>query len=511
MHASHPSGRDTPDGIVRAVAASSAPVMLSVCIPTHHGRRALLSEALESIAISATQAGAEVEVVVSDNASGDGTDEMVAAFAAAHPTLRVVYGRNERDQRLGNILRVVERASGEWCWLFGSDDTMEPEALATVLAAIAAHPAATGIAVDRDNFDFALTERLPADPPGSRPPWRQTTVVRSFAEIEAQLCCQHCYLGTNIVRRTRWLAAASDVGEQAVREFRDWPQLIVLAETARRDPCWVWLPAVLVRHRAGRPYIVEDLGAEPNMVKVHADLIDGQRRAWKRIAAGDRALYRRLITRAYHFMGSPTLVHFLKLSPTHEPGWDARLLRSFTRAFWILPEFWRDELPKLLTPWRLYAWRVRRPQARLAPMPALTAGQCATTVTADLPGRWRIREMLRLPVTVTNRGDTPLRSAGPTHPIHLAARWLDPATGTPVLVGLRATLDGSLEPGASTSLICFVHTPWEPGTYELRITPVQENLRWFDEVDPANGLCLPVRVEAPDLRVAAAAQPSSSM
>ena len=87
---------------------------LSVCIPTHHGRRDLLREALDSIAGQAHELrSAALEIVVSDNASHDGTDAMVAAFAGEHPAIEVVYGRNERDVRLANIFRVVERASGD--------------------------------------------------------------------------------------------------------------------------------------------------------------------------------------------------------------------------------------------------------------------------------------------------------------------------------------------------------------------------------------------------------------
>lgn len=492
------------------MATPSPTVMLSVCIPTHHGRRPLLQEALESIAVSAAQAGTRVEVVVSDNASRDGTREMVAAFAADTPGLDVVYGRNEVDQRLGNIMRVVERASGEWCWLFGSDDTMEPEGIATVLAAIAAHPDATALALDRANFDFAMRERLEADPDRSRPGWRETTIVRSFDDIEAHLAFQHGYLGVNVVRRERWRAAAAAVGDRAVREHPDWPQLIVFAEMARRDPHWVWLPAVLVRSRAGRPYLVEGDGEAPNLLRMHVLLVDGLRDAWREIADGDRALYRRLMERSYDVAGSALVVHHLKLSPVHPPGWDRRVLVSFTRAFWFLPAFRRDALPTLLTPWRLYSRRARAGHAAAAPMEPLAPGQSRTTVTADLPARWRTREMLRIRCRVVNDGPLPLRSGTGEHPVHLAARWLDPATGAVLDVGLRAVLDGPLEPGAAADLVCFVHTPWEPGDYELRITPVQENLRWFDEVDPANGLRLAVRAEAPDLRAAAVAQSSSS-
>lgn len=78
------------------MAAVATPARLSVCIPTHHGRCALLEEALESIAAQATPDLA-LEVVVSDNASRDGTEAMIEHFRARHPQLALVYARNERD------------------------------------------------------------------------------------------------------------------------------------------------------------------------------------------------------------------------------------------------------------------------------------------------------------------------------------------------------------------------------------------------------------------------------
>ena len=42
-----------------------------------------------------------------------------------------------------------------------------------------------------------------------------------------------------------------------------------------------------------------------------------------------------------------------------------------------------------------------------------------------------------------------------------------------------------------------VNAPWVPGDYELRISPVQELVAWFDDIDPANGVRFHVRLEPP--------------
>lgn len=94
---------------------------LSICIPTFN-RAALLRETLLSLL---PQMQEEMEIVVSDNASTDGTDAMIAGLMVQYPC--IAYHR--WPQNMGadrNYLRAVEAARGEYCWLFGSDDLVEP-------------------------------------------------------------------------------------------------------------------------------------------------------------------------------------------------------------------------------------------------------------------------------------------------------------------------------------------------------------------------------------------------
>jgi len=94
---------------------------LSICIPTYN-RRAVLEDALESILSQLHGEIADtVEIVVSDNASSDGTKSIVEAARSRHP--HVTYHR--WDNNVGpdrNYMKTVELARGRYCWLYGSDD-----------------------------------------------------------------------------------------------------------------------------------------------------------------------------------------------------------------------------------------------------------------------------------------------------------------------------------------------------------------------------------------------------
>jgi len=102
---------------------------LSVCIPTYNFG-AFIGETLQSIA---AQLQDGVEIVVLDGGSTDDTAEVVGAFAQRHPQIRY-HRQPERGGIDRDMARTVALARGEYCWLFGADDTMRPGALARMLA-----------------------------------------------------------------------------------------------------------------------------------------------------------------------------------------------------------------------------------------------------------------------------------------------------------------------------------------------------------------------------------------
>ncbi len=103
--------------------------MISIAIPTYRRPR-YLAEALEGITREVNDAGAAVEVIVQDNASGDETKEVAESFS----DLSVSYRSNESN--LGpseNIVRACERCSGDYVFLLGDDDLIETGMLGRVI------------------------------------------------------------------------------------------------------------------------------------------------------------------------------------------------------------------------------------------------------------------------------------------------------------------------------------------------------------------------------------------
>lgn len=102
---------------------------LSLCIPTYN-RASLLREALQSIAL---QLCPGVEVVVCDNSSSDETGQVIDEFRPLFPHFTYfLWPENMGADR--NVLKTVEVASGEYCWLMGDDDQLEAGALDKMLS-----------------------------------------------------------------------------------------------------------------------------------------------------------------------------------------------------------------------------------------------------------------------------------------------------------------------------------------------------------------------------------------
>lgn len=114
--------------------------MVSVCIPVFNGAR-YIGETLESLV---SQTYKDFEVIVSDNASTDGTADVVSRFKARFPRIR--YSRNDRN--LGycaNVAKTVSLASSEYIAIYHADDVYRPEMLENETRLLERTPEVAGV------------------------------------------------------------------------------------------------------------------------------------------------------------------------------------------------------------------------------------------------------------------------------------------------------------------------------------------------------------------------------
>lgn len=137
--------------------------LLSFCLPTYN-RAALLEHALNGLLTQIRpEEAAEIEVVVVDNASPDGTPEVIrqAGLRSPHVTLRSV--RN--SENIGpdrNFLKAIDLAQGKFVFLISDDDLLLPGAVAKLLELICEHPGFDGFSLNARTFLREPSEERPA-------------------------------------------------------------------------------------------------------------------------------------------------------------------------------------------------------------------------------------------------------------------------------------------------------------------------------------------------------------
>ncbi|MEK3716556.1 MULTISPECIES: glycosyltransferase [unclassified Paenibacillus] len=111
----------------------SKPLLFSICIPTYN-REEELDVCLNSI-YSQNARMEDFEVIVSDNASTDRTEELVRKYQLGYPNLR--YYRNEHNEGADyNFLKCAGYARGEFIKLHGDDDYWLPGSLEALYSVI---------------------------------------------------------------------------------------------------------------------------------------------------------------------------------------------------------------------------------------------------------------------------------------------------------------------------------------------------------------------------------------
>lgn len=119
---------------------------VSVVIPAYNGE-AFIAEAIQS---ALDQSYRDLEVIVVDDGSADGTERIVRAFR--HPV--IYYRQKNRGAGAARTLG-VERASGEWIAFLDADDVWYPDKLAVQLEEARRQPSVPFFYSDMDAVDEA--------------------------------------------------------------------------------------------------------------------------------------------------------------------------------------------------------------------------------------------------------------------------------------------------------------------------------------------------------------------
>lgn len=106
------------------------PPLVSIGMPTYNGERTICS-ALDSLL---AQDFKDFELIISDNASSDSTENICQQYAARNPRIR--YYRNEMNIEWANFNRVLHLARGKYFMWASDDDLWEPSYVSCMVEAL---------------------------------------------------------------------------------------------------------------------------------------------------------------------------------------------------------------------------------------------------------------------------------------------------------------------------------------------------------------------------------------
>lgn len=170
-------------------------IKLTIAVPTYN-RCKLLKVALDSII---AQWRDDIEVYVSDNASSDGTEEMMKEYCAKYP---IQYVRN--SENLGadrNFLNCFRMGKGKYVHLLSDDDLLLPGAVERIIRYIEKEP-------DYINLNSYTYFTDVFDPEDRKPPrikLEKDLITLDKKEYMRHIGCYITYVSAIVIRRSLFL------------------------------------------------------------------------------------------------------------------------------------------------------------------------------------------------------------------------------------------------------------------------------------------------------------------
>ena len=322
---------------------------LAICIPTHDGRAQTLRELLESIASqSSALKQSEVEICVSDNASLDGTGELIREFQARLP-ISLKYFRFARDMRgVRNFVNVVDMAAAEYCWLVGSDDMIPPGGIANVLSTLERLGGVAGMTFNKLNFDRTLSSYLgpdhdlvlPADP-------SRTRTLNGLPEIAQNLAMSFSFMSAHVFRRKSWTDVVSEVGIDKLCSMRHFPHSYVFLRMAATEGQWYWLADYCVIQRMDNFCILDE--NQRHLANYAEEITHDLAKVWD-TALGTSVDRKRLLSRLFFLYWNPIAIFIYQADGRITASEQRMIRRDAVDRFRALPLFWLTSYPLLWVP-----------------------------------------------------------------------------------------------------------------------------------------------------------------
>lgn len=214
---------------------------LSVCIPTYN-RGEFIGQTIQSI-IDAAEGIDGIEIAISDNSSTDNTREVIEYYKKKFPNITYFcWDKNMGADR--NFLKVVEIASGEYCWLMGSDDKVEANSIIHILEKL--NLDLCGMTVNRSAYDPCLENKISEEPCTNS---NQDILFKDYRNCFIKLGTYFGYISGQIINKREWDKVVSR--NDLTPYFNAYVHVYVIGMMLINNPKWVYVHEKCVGWRSG--------------------------------------------------------------------------------------------------------------------------------------------------------------------------------------------------------------------------------------------------------------------
>jgi abequosyltransferase len=310
---------------------------LSICIPTYN-RAKFLPDLLNSI-LREVDINNPVEICISDNASSDNTKDLIEEYRKRYPHI-VYFCWSENMGFDRNLLKAVELARGEYCWLMGSDDIVESGSILCILNKLDGYKNLTGMSVNIAAYDF-LCKKLIYSEPVVRGKLKNDTLFESDLEAYFVLFPWLGYLSGQIVEKKLWDSVVSfcDLSQF----YNCYVHVFIIGKMLQNKAKWLYVSQKCVGWRSGNDSFLQ---TSDYLNRLKIDVV-GYEKIIRSFFAKKSDNYKKLLSKIiivhikYPILGA-------KLNNAKNFLWSAtKLMFSY---YWYLPVFWLYIVPLLFTP-----------------------------------------------------------------------------------------------------------------------------------------------------------------
>jgi abequosyltransferase len=232
---------------------------------------------------------------------------------------------------------VVDAAKGDFCWLMGCDDRIEPGGIARVLDHATRHADVAGFLVTVRQYDVAMRERVHVY---QKMPFDQDEVLEGEEAFERVFNFLG-YLSSNIVSRQLWEEVCA-TGEP-LTQLNAYVHVFIIGRMLQRCPRWGVIAEPCVSWRSGNDSFLSDGWLR----RMEIDVVGYRLLAEGLFGANSR------ITR--HLRDEVVSGHVLRhyrgaKAKTATPASLRAANRLLFKTYWRSPAFWRHLVPLMLLP-----------------------------------------------------------------------------------------------------------------------------------------------------------------